>query len=428
MAAQTRNLKLGSCLRAGGLLAAVACCPVLGCVSTEAELPPVRSADAIAGEKVLCVDDFVRSIWKGQHLGGPGCADPSAYADQHDPLVRGRIERVCEHTEIRTILSGEPSSRFTREACASHAQAYEQATIARACNTASRALKANEEEFNDAQAVACEKYLPAAPARLAARVAAKSDQLLATRTSNFASVERAPEGVADNALARFFRNARGKAGAGSGVPAVAPAVATGAPASNAPDLATCEDRYIESIWRGRDLSGPECAGYIDADGSTPRYRRARIQNVCDGAAIQAMRRGEPATPFAQQACAGALRARTSPAPMDCVRAAADPPPPGPSGRGLSEEEIAQAVDANWRSIGRDCMSVAPASGSQAHTSTQISVTMTVSPVGQVRDASARAGGRRRELESCVEDSVRGWRFPAASADTVVAFPFTFVGQ
>lgn len=428
MAAQTTNLKLGSCLRAGALLAAVAGCSALGCLSTEGELPPVHSPDAAAGEKVLCVDDFVQSIWKGKQLGGPGCADPSAYADQHDQLVRGRIERVCERTEIRTILSGEPSPPFTREACARHAQAYEQASIARACKTASRELKAHEEELNDAQAVACERYLPSTAARVSASVAAKSDQLLATRASNLASVERGSERVADNTLARFFRNARANAAAGSAVPAAAPAVATGAPAPNTPDLATCEDRYIESIWQGRDLNGPECASYLDADGSTPHYRRARIQNVCDGAAIQAMRRGEPATPFALQACAGALRGRPSPAPLEGARAAADrTAPPVPSARGLSEEEIAQTVDANWRSIGRDCLSVSPTSGSQEH-ATQLSVTMTVSPSGQVRDASARGDRRRGELESCIEDSVRSWRFPAASAETVVAFPVTFVGQ
>jgi hypothetical protein len=428
MADQTMNLKLRRRPRDGVLFAAFAGCSALGCLSAEAEVAPVRSAGATADEKVLCVDDYVQSIWKGKDVGGPGCADSSAYADRGDELVRGRIDRVCERTEIRTILSGEPSSRFTREACANRAEAYEPATIARACKTASRTLKAREEEFNDAQAAACDRYLRPARSREASVAAARSEQLLASRESSLASAQ--PGSVAaDSGLARFFRNARANAAAGSGVPAVAPAAAAGTAAPSAADLARCEDRYVESIWQGQDLSGSECASYIEADGSTPHYRHARIQNVCDGAAIQAMRRGEPATPFALRACAAALRGHPSPAAADRARAAAEwTAPLVPPGRGLSEEEIAQTVDNNWRSIGRDCLLVAPDSGSQSHASTQISVTMTVSPSGQVRDASARGGRRRRELESCIEGSVRGWRFPAASADTVVAFPLTFVGQ
>src|SRR5690349_5853459 len=190
MAAQTRNLKLRRRPRDGALLAACAACAALGCLAAEAEVAPVRSADAAAGEKVLCVDDYVHSIWKGKDLAGPGCADPSAYAAARDQLVRGRIDRVCEHAEIRTILSGEPSTPFTREACANRAEAYEPATIARACKTASRTLKAREEEFNDAQAAACDRYLRPAGSREATVALEKSDPLAATRASNFASVER----------------------------------------------------------------------------------------------------------------------------------------------------------------------------------------------------------------------------------------------
>ena len=85
------------------------------------------------------------------------------------------------------------------------------------------------------------------------------------------------------------------------------------------------------------------------------------------------------------------------------------------------------VDANWRSIGRDCLLVTPKRSAQAHGSTQVTVTITVTPSGQVRDVVAR-GDRQRELESCIENSVRGWRFPAASAETVVDLPLTFVGR
>jgi hypothetical protein len=430
MAARIRNSKLRSRFRGRALLAAFAGCSVLGCVSAESEVAPARSADATSGEKVLCLDDYVQSIWKGKDLGGPDCADPSAYAEQRDQLVRGRIERVCERTEIRTILSGEPATRFTRQACADHAAAYEHGAIDRACKTASRTLKAREEEFNDAQAAACDRYLHQASARSAAGAVARSDQLRATRASNFASAERpdvAGTVAGASALARFFSNARANADrqqpeeAGSDRGAAVTVAGAGAP-----DLATCENRYVESIWQGRDLSGPECGRYVDGDGYPSRYRRARIQNVCDGAAIQAMRRGQPVTQFALQACAAALRPPPSSAAPDPARAIDGTAPPAQaSGRGLSEAEIAQTVDANWRSIGRDCLLVEPSARPQEH-ATQVNVTMTVSPSGQVRDVSAR-GSRRRELQSCIESSVRGWRFPSASAETEVAFPLTFVG-
>jgi hypothetical protein len=71
--------------------------------------------------------------------------------------------------------------------------------------------------------------------------------------------------------------------------------------------------------------------------------------------------------------------------------------------------------------------VAPSTRPAQEHTTQVNVTMTVDPSGQVRDVTAR-GSRRRELQSCIGNSVRGWRFPAAYAETEVAFPLTFVGQ
>jgi hypothetical protein len=331
MACRTIHLQLRSRLRECALLAAVAGSSALACVSAESEVAPPRSADATVGEKVLCLDDYVQSIWKGQDLGGPDCADPSAYAEQRDQLVRGRIERVCERTEIRTILSGEPATPFTREACAQHAAAYEQTTIDRACRTASRTLKAREEEFNDAQAAACDRYLHSASSRSAAAVA-QSNELRATRASSFASAERS-DAAGESALARFFSKVRANTASPRREDAASDrGSAVAVAGANAPDLASCESRYVESIWQGRDLSGPECARYVDADGYPSQYRRARIQNVCDGAAIQAMRRGEPAAPFALQACATALRVQPSPAAPDPARAERNAPP---SASGLS---------------------------------------------------------------------------------------------
>jgi outer membrane biosynthesis protein TonB len=72
--------------------------------------------------------------------------------------------------------------------------------------------------------------------------------------------------------------------------------------------------------------------------------------------------------------------------------------------------------------------VAPSSRSlPAPANTPVTVIVTVAASGQVRDVSARANGRR-ELESCIENSVRSWRFPTSSSDTVITIPLMFAGQ
>jgi hypothetical protein len=577
--------KVRGYLRNGAVLAAAACAvsSLANCMPQRRAEPPAQSGTASAGEGVLCVGDYVQSIWKGKNLGGPRCASHAAYAARLQDSEREAIERVCERVEIRTILSGKAATSFTREACARHAHNYEQATIARACGSASRTLRARDEDFNAIQSTACEGYLHQAQLSKAARETARRDAVLPAPRETFASVVdtvpgsvsagvvdtvpgsasgSASAGVVDtvrasasaaapnSVLARFFSkagrkvparvshavpaatpdavpaaapdavpaatagavpaatpesppgvvtdSARGSApvsvsvrapdgapgdspagpsgGATASVPGEVPGAAAGAGAAAAPaaaapaaaapaaaapaaaapaaagvapivpataaasvpgtaaDLAACEDSYIESIWRGQDLSaGSECAAYVGVDGYAPHYRLARIQNVCEGAAIRALKLGVALQPFTQEACAGALRARQSPEDLALARQAAAsdkaPAPPDTSQRaGLSEQDIARTVDAQWRSIGRDCMHVAPSSRSAAApANTQVTVTVTVAASGQVQDVSVRAGGRQ-QLESCIVNNVRRWRFPAASLDTVITIPLMFAGQ
>lgn len=441
------------------------------------------------------MDDYVQSIWKGENLGGPECADHAAYADAPSTLDRGRIERVCERTEIRTILSGETATPFTRAGCAPYAHTYQQDTIDRACTAASRTSRARDEELNAAQAAACEQSLrqarlskpsgaatnsalleffrknprkssaavlsatsdvaagvpgaapDAAAAEPTAVAAAEPTTVAAAEAASVAGVEPANVAGAEAASVAGAEAASAAASASVHPVPVASAepesvvtaeptnVTAAAPASvgAAADRAACEDKFIESIWKGQDLSGSACAVYVGADGYAPSYRIARIQNVCDGATIRSKRLREALPAFTLETCSGALRAHPSPEALERAPAAgaangtADAPDASPPA-GLDPAAIASTIDAHWRSIGRDCMAVAPSSRAlPAPANTPVTVTVTVAASGQVRNVSARARGRR-QLESCIENSVQSWRFPSASVDTVITIPLLFAGK
>jgi hypothetical protein len=225
------------------------------------------------------------------------------------------------------------------------------------------------------------------------------------------------------------------------VAATAPVIVAAPPAAPSPSMATvsvteapasrvrCEDSYIESIWKGRDSSGPECAAYVAYDGSTPDYNTARIASVCLGAETRALRSNMPMTTFTLQACLKVLRGRWSPdAPEPAPPAAGADWNTDPADtsirRGLSDAAIASTVDTSWRSIERDCASVTPLSSpSEPAAKTPVVVTMTVGSSGRVRSASARAAGNR-ELEQCIESSVRAWSFPQAVGNTVISVPLS----
>jgi hypothetical protein len=383
-----------SALLAGAALAAWC---AAGCLP---ERPRVRPAQSVA-ERGSCESSYVSSIWKGEDISGTECAGYFALAGLVSGHQRARVVSVCEHAQIRSILTGEAAPPFTQHACSGHVHEYQQATLRRTCRAVSRS---RARELTPVQSAACDQYLDRALLSTAAQpTTAQATASSAPRPDTFATT-----------------------------PATIPERVAAAVPDRTDPRARCEDSYIESIWKGQDLTGPECAGSAGDVAYTATYNRDRIQSICEGAEIRSLRRGEALQPFALQACQAVLPPRTSPEELARVQQVADSDgstePREATRAGLSEAAISSTVDANWRSIGRDCLSVAPRSPLLATpVSTQATVTVTVAASGEVRDVSARAGGRR-ELERCIELSVRGWRFPAAEGDTVVGFPLVFAGQ
>jgi hypothetical protein len=210
-----------------------------------------------------------------------------------------------------------------------------------------------------------------------------------------------------------------------------PAAAIGADGPAAAKL-RCEDSYIESIWNGRDTSGPGCTAYVAYDGSTPDYDGDRIASACLGVETRALRDNVPMTLFSLQACLKVLSDRWSRLPSEPVPTTAgadwttDATDTSIRG-GLSDAAVSRTVAANWRSIERDCFSSASrASAQESAPKTPVVVTLTVGASGQVRSAAARAAGDR-ELEICIEGSVRSWSFPEAVGNTTISIPLSFGG-
>lgn len=454
-------------------VALAACALLVGCALGSGR--PMQAVSVGIADRSTCEGLYVQSIWKGEDLGGPQCQSYVALEGNAESYNQRRVQKVCEQTQIRTILSGEASSNFTAQACAGFEPRYQQARLGKACRDISRVRTRQQEDLTAAQTAACKTYL-AAPGKAEARLASSGAAPAPRWGIGFASVseragsagqvvggqvvaEQAEQVVAEQAgsserAARAERGAQAAAAeaapvqstAGAAVdstpvasaagvasvatgPAAEASAATAAPAEVArSERSICEDRLIESIWKGADVTGgAACAAYA------PEYRLSRIQNVCEGALIRADRTGEALPAFTVQACRAAL----APLPAAAAAAAAAgaapaaepsaPPPPERAAPGLDEKTIASAVDANWRSIGRDCSAVAPRSRSMEPLNVEVTVTIDVAAAGQVRSVSVRARGYR-ELEACIEGSVRGWVFPVAERDTEIGLPLVFAGQ
>jgi hypothetical protein len=406
---------------------------------------PMASVGVEVADRGTCEGKYVQSIWKGEDLSGPECATYVAVEGPGPDYDRRRVQKVCEQTQIRTILSGEASTSFTLQACAVHEPRYQQARLGKACQEISRARTRIQEDLTPAQSAACKTYLePGAFSNVDQRVASRGVALPARLPAEMPA-------TGDNALASVPESAGVAAAAASGGMATDRAAPDSvspdsvSPDRAAPDRSACEDRYIDSIWNGVDATGgAECAGYVSADGSAPQYRLSRIQNVCEGAEVRSVRKGEALPAFTAQACQSIFAARQVSPDVAAVPAVPVVPPQAPAAAtasaaaevvvvpGLDEATIARTVDEHWRSIGRDCLSVAPRSSPEAGApqepvNTPVTVTITVAASGQVRAVSARARGHEG-LESCIERSIRGWGFPAAAADTEVGLPLVFVGE
>src|SRR5262245_51266025 len=95
---------------------------------------PMSSVGVPVADRGTCEGLYVQSIWKGEDLSGPECASYGSAAGpdgrEHEPEYdRRRVQKVCEQTQMRTILSGEASTRFTLQACAPHEPRYQQARL-----------------------------------------------------------------------------------------------------------------------------------------------------------------------------------------------------------------------------------------------------------------------------------------------------------
>jgi hypothetical protein len=432
------------------------------------ELQPAEAPTrAVAAEdEATCQSRLVKSIWQGEDVGGPECRHYLS-SDGQAPMLHGsRVQTVCERAHIRSILTGEASTSFTLRACAPYAQAYPETRTRRTCR---RVARAYPRDLTDVQEALCRQHLapsavaevapsttsrptgaPGALARtLAPRDAESRERLEPGATAREASAhdDSARDAALQEAEARgtVWSNSAGTVRWWSVIPAAPSraAKATIAPvAALAPEQAAerapepvvskdrCEDRYVESIWKGRDVSGPECAAYVAYDGATPDYDASRIASVCLGAEKRALRSDVPMTVFTLQACLGVLRDRWSREPQGLVQSTAGAdwntdPADTSTRRGLSDSSISSIVEASWPSIGRDCSAVAPLSASrQPAPKLPVVVTLTVGGSGQVRSVSARAAGNR-ELEMCIESSVRSWSFPPAVGTTVISIPMSF---
>jgi hypothetical protein len=358
----------------------------------EAVVPPPGS--------VLCGSSHPLSVWKGKNLSGDSCGG-SAFERRVPGRVSATIQRVCEQTRRLAGVNGDARPFFTRQACFEYEE-EQQAAYVRRCREARNGTWTP----SSVQREECERVTRAIGATERSLTAAYSPPRPAFKS--------------------LFRRRP------------APPSPRWRPLP-APDH-SCEDKYVEAIWKGRGdlVGGSPCL----EDGRSSNYNRDRIQSVCEGAVISASRNGRAVPPFTQQACGEFVPARRpveepAAAPTAAaVEAAGETPvptssesePPAPRAAGLSRDEIAHTVDANWRSIGRDCWSVAPRARSSAvPKNTHVSVSLVVTASGLVRSATARADGLR-QLESCIESSVSRWSFPPAQGETFIDLPLVFAGQ
>lgn len=101
-----------------------------------------------------------------------------------------------------------------------------------------------------------------------------------------------------------------------------------------------------------------------------------------------------------------------------------------SSQGLDADTVQKTVSRYKGSVNRSCWQPAlDTRDRSAPTTARVSVTLVVSPGGQVQSVST--GGDPagyRGLARCIESRVRGWQFPASGSSTTVNVPFVFAAQ
>jgi predicted Zn finger-like uncharacterized protein len=117
-----------------------------------------------------------------------------------------------------------------------------------------------------------------------------------------------------------------------------------------------------------------------------------------------------------------LRSLTQNGPS--IRPTDDPSMEAPKtpGQGVSAGQVQQVIALHRTAIGRMCWERNPTTKGAVN----VSVTMTVGPDGSAQNVSA--SGDEPSVAKCIENDVRGWRFPATGTPQEINFSLKFVRQ
>jgi hypothetical protein len=102
----------------------------------------------------------------------------------------------------------------------------------------------------------------------------------------------------------------------------------------------------------------------------------------------------------------------------------DPGSEGPKAPGqcFSEGQVQQVIGMHQLAIRRSCWERNPTSKPTVN----VSVALTIGPDGAAQSVSA--SGDEASVAKCIENDVRGWRFPAMGCSQKTSFSFKFVRQ
>jgi predicted Zn finger-like uncharacterized protein len=96
--------------------------------------------------------------------------------------------------------------------------------------------------------------------------------------------------------------------------------------------------------------------------------------------------------------------------------------PKAAGQSLTESQVQQAVALHRTAINRGCWERNPTTKQAVN----VNVTLTVGGDGSAQNVAA--SGDDPSVAKCIENDVRGWRFPATGSPQKIAIPFKFVRQ
>jgi hypothetical protein len=96
--------------------------------------------------------------------------------------------------------------------------------------------------------------------------------------------------------------------------------------------------------------------------------------------------------------------------------------PKAPGQCLGEGQVQQVIGLHQLAIRRSCWERNPT----AKPTVNVSISMTVGPDGSAQ--SVVASGDEPSVTKCIENDVRGWRFPAMGCSQKTSFSFKFVRQ